>query len=708
MIRRKASCACGGSCPNCQVKNSDLPVSQPHDTSEIEADRIADEVMRMPGKQPVSGYTAAAGKVLSGRVNPAVQSKSKNKVSENKRLPGEINASAGSGRAMNGGIRSFMEDRFGTDFSGVRIHDDSNAVNLSSEFNADAFTIGRNIFFNKGKYAPETDSGKRLLAHELTHTIQQNSTSASYAFPAAFIQRQPKSKLCTDLEVETLNKEMHKQCDKPRSCSMQGDSCLTATQKVSTGNSCVRQRTELQQKCYRPGDPKYEPHMKMLANDSTALRNCIEIMIAKCAAEAAAAAALAAAALALKNAAQKAMKSAAGRAFIYAQVGAAVVLLISGKAEAKISMDGDSPLEALYKAIEQDGVAVPDDMKKMIENDPELKKMIEDSAKNGGNLSDVQKEMARKYSEYLSQHINEFSKEELESLLNTTGKVAENMPSDLNVDKIKKSLEGKTGKGDGQGSGASESTDKPTAKTEGEKPQDATRGETPKPAAEDPKYSYLNEESKKKINEALPPVLELFRQFTSGEGGKAKLDDAAVKRFFEAVPVDLTKEQSETLITRISPNKDKTADELFEALKKGVEEVRKPVAADEGETSANNSSSKTAAQDAEGKTKQQIISELQEIAKNADFKNVPEAQIRIRSLNKTVKDGKLSSHVLGKQNGVGLVAYITAELVPPTLDINKLKTGDSFEIKIVSLSPFVDKDGKSYDLPVTKTIRITK
>lgn len=51
-IQRKASCACGG-CPNCQAKSSNLPVSHPHDESEIEADEIADRVMRMPSDQPV-------------------------------------------------------------------------------------------------------------------------------------------------------------------------------------------------------------------------------------------------------------------------------------------------------------------------------------------------------------------------------------------------------------------------------------------------------------------------------------------------------------------------------------------------------------------------------------------------------------------------------------------------------------------------------
>lgn len=85
-----------------------------------------------------------------------------------------IAATRGGGTAMASHTREFMESRFGTDFSGVRIHDGSYAASLSRELNAQAFTIGNDIYFNSGKYNPDTSSGKRLLAHELTHTLQQS------------------------------------------------------------------------------------------------------------------------------------------------------------------------------------------------------------------------------------------------------------------------------------------------------------------------------------------------------------------------------------------------------------------------------------------------------------------------------------------------------------------------------------------------------
>lgn len=85
----------------------------------------------------------------------------------------QIESSRGGGSPMDDSTRSFMEERFGMDFSGVRIHNDSNASQLSQNLNAQAFTVGSDIYFNQGKYSPDSDSGKHLLAHELTHTVQQ-------------------------------------------------------------------------------------------------------------------------------------------------------------------------------------------------------------------------------------------------------------------------------------------------------------------------------------------------------------------------------------------------------------------------------------------------------------------------------------------------------------------------------------------------------
>lgn len=76
--------------------------------------------------------------------------------------------------------KDFMKSRFGKDFSGVRVHTDSNAVQMNKQIGASAFTHGKDIFYHAGKYNPESSSGKELLAHELTHTIQSSSYNVEW------------------------------------------------------------------------------------------------------------------------------------------------------------------------------------------------------------------------------------------------------------------------------------------------------------------------------------------------------------------------------------------------------------------------------------------------------------------------------------------------------------------------------------------------
>ncbi|HEY0606890.1 MAG TPA: DUF4157 domain-containing protein, partial [Herpetosiphonaceae bacterium] len=81
-------------------------------------------------------------------------------------------------------MRDTMEQRFGTDFSAVRIHTDSQAATAARDINSDAFTNRQHIYFGSGRFQPETPTGQRLLAHELAHTIQQRSTTRSHDIAA--------------------------------------------------------------------------------------------------------------------------------------------------------------------------------------------------------------------------------------------------------------------------------------------------------------------------------------------------------------------------------------------------------------------------------------------------------------------------------------------------------------------------------------------
>jgi len=86
----------------------------------------------------------------------------------------ELEQRSGQGSTLPAETLAEMNKSFGMDFSHVRIHHDAAAAALCSELNAQAFTHGHDIYFNEGKYNPESGEGKRLLAHELTHVAQQN------------------------------------------------------------------------------------------------------------------------------------------------------------------------------------------------------------------------------------------------------------------------------------------------------------------------------------------------------------------------------------------------------------------------------------------------------------------------------------------------------------------------------------------------------
>lgn len=92
---------------------------------------------------------------------------------------GLLKQSRGKGSPLSNKVKSEMEHGFGADFSKVKVHTNQQAITLSKSLGAQAFTLGNDIYFNKGKYNPETNKGKHLLAHELTHTVQQGASMAN-------------------------------------------------------------------------------------------------------------------------------------------------------------------------------------------------------------------------------------------------------------------------------------------------------------------------------------------------------------------------------------------------------------------------------------------------------------------------------------------------------------------------------------------------
>lgn len=101
----------------------------------------------------------------------------------------QIQTTRGRGSLMDEETRGYMEERFGVDFTGIRIHTNNQAAQMSNDLNAKAFTVGNDVYFNSGQYNPSTGAGKHLLAHELTHTIQQGGSSVKRVQKKTMIQR---------------------------------------------------------------------------------------------------------------------------------------------------------------------------------------------------------------------------------------------------------------------------------------------------------------------------------------------------------------------------------------------------------------------------------------------------------------------------------------------------------------------------------------
>jgi hypothetical protein len=88
-----------------------------------------------------------------------------------------INRERGSGQPLDGSVQKQMDSVFGADFSGVQVHNTQESATLNRDLNAQAFTTGSDIFFGEGQYQPQSSGGQELIAHELTHVVQQGSGS---------------------------------------------------------------------------------------------------------------------------------------------------------------------------------------------------------------------------------------------------------------------------------------------------------------------------------------------------------------------------------------------------------------------------------------------------------------------------------------------------------------------------------------------------
>ncbi len=154
-----------------------LAISQPGDKYEREANRVAEQVMRMPEPR-LQRQTAPVEEEEIVQTEPLLQRQGDSGVETPSEAPAMVHEVLHSpGRPLAATTRAFMEPRFGYNFGRVRVHTDTRAAESARILNAQAFTVGRDIVFGSGQYMPTTPGGKRLLGHELSHVVQQSTTA---------------------------------------------------------------------------------------------------------------------------------------------------------------------------------------------------------------------------------------------------------------------------------------------------------------------------------------------------------------------------------------------------------------------------------------------------------------------------------------------------------------------------------------------------
>jgi hypothetical protein len=179
-----------------------LMVGQVNDPLEQEADRVADQVLRMPaltqsitpGQPQLSRKCACGGRCFNCQTakldqeHEHLQTKhvGSNDLGQTTAPPIVYDVLRSPGQSLDPKTRAFMESRFSHDFSSVRVHSDEKAANSAHVLNALAYTFGRNVVFGQGQFSPNTLKGRQLLAHELTHVVQQEASASS----ATIVQRQ--------------------------------------------------------------------------------------------------------------------------------------------------------------------------------------------------------------------------------------------------------------------------------------------------------------------------------------------------------------------------------------------------------------------------------------------------------------------------------------------------------------------------------------
>jgi hypothetical protein len=161
-----------------------LRVSQPGDADEREADRVAESVVSSPPQPAIhrkwkceaGGASCPACEEEEVEQAKGIHRKANTSSNGDHSVESDVLPSIGPGQPLDTSTRNFMESRFGRDFADVRVHTGDQAAQSARSIQARAYTLNRDVVFDSGAYAPRSQEGKKLLAHELTHVVQQGNS----------------------------------------------------------------------------------------------------------------------------------------------------------------------------------------------------------------------------------------------------------------------------------------------------------------------------------------------------------------------------------------------------------------------------------------------------------------------------------------------------------------------------------------------------
>lgn len=167
-----------------------LSVSSPNDPFEHEAESMADEFVKSIHGRTVSAPSSSAGSIARSVPDSGLVEGGGGGLATTDDTASAIMSARSGGQSLSGDVRARFEGFFGADLGGVKIHNDGTSDNLCRSINAEAFTTGNDVFFTSRNFKPGSSSGDHLLAHELTHVVQQGNAPALSRSALPDIQRE--------------------------------------------------------------------------------------------------------------------------------------------------------------------------------------------------------------------------------------------------------------------------------------------------------------------------------------------------------------------------------------------------------------------------------------------------------------------------------------------------------------------------------------